>query len=151
MTAFDESRRQYLDIIQGIISRLAGNQFLIKGWALTVAAAILGYAAAHRQWAVALLNIAIASGFWALDAYFLRAERLYRHLWIDASKTTSTVAIYSLDISSYRQSVRYFKSVPDENGNKRIGAALAPAVAAVHSLILSVTIIVLIATAVAAA
>jgi hypothetical protein len=146
---FDDDDRKHLDIVQGIIGRLAGNQFLIKGWTLTVGAAIFGYSALHRQPLVAMLGVAAASGFWALDAYFLRQERLFRHLWvaITTRPRLSGLNVYSLNVGRYRDDVRYFGWRRDENGRMRAGAALAGSVVGLHGILIAIGAVILVATA----
>jgi hypothetical protein len=76
------NRLKYLDLIQAIISRLAGNQFTLRTWSVGLGSAIIGYAAtkdAHVQ--AAYLGSASAVIFWILDAYYLGLERAYRHLY----------------------------------------------------------------------
>ncbi|MGX7678670.1 hypothetical protein ACSMXN_07205 [Jatrophihabitans sp. DSM 45814] len=147
---FDENDRTYLGLIQGVVSRLAGNQFLIKGWCLTVAAALLGYSAAHRQWSVALLGMAIVAGFAGLDAWFLRQERLFRHLWADAvaRPRSSDLVLYSLNVAPYRARVPFVRSHLDENGNRRAGVVWSAPIAVLYGMLLAACIIVLVATAV---
>ncbi len=73
----DEDKRLHLELIQGIIKRLAQNSFAMKGWAVTLISAIF---ALLKEPA---LHIAIlpAFVFWGLDAYYLRQERLFRKLY----------------------------------------------------------------------
>ena len=78
---FDESRIKHLEFIQAVISRLGGNGFLMKGWALTVAGAFYGFGLnSHNRW-LALAGVLPTLAFWGLDAYFLSAERLFRKLY----------------------------------------------------------------------
>jgi hypothetical protein len=69
-----------LDILQNIIARMAQNSFTIKGWAVTVVAALLAFNGkdADRWFALYALYPAIA--FWGLDAYYLMQERMFRDL-----------------------------------------------------------------------
>lgn len=134
---FSEDDRHHFALIQAVVTRLAGNQFLVKGWALTIAAALLGYASAHREWEVAALGIPVAFAFWGLDAYFLRQERLFRRLWVASTTRPATVPIYSLDVTPYRQDVPSFAWTRDENQRRRAGAALAGPVIALHGLIVT--------------
>jgi hypothetical protein len=69
-----------LDILQNIIERMAQNSFTIKGWAVTVVAALLAFNGkdADRWFVLYALYPAIA--FWGLDAYYLMQERLFRDL-----------------------------------------------------------------------
>ena len=55
-----EARIKHLEFIQSVITRMATNSFLAKGWALTVAGALYGFAVNH-------LNPWIASGPHASD------------------------------------------------------------------------------------
>lgn len=68
-------------MLQAVISRLGGNGFTIKGWAITVAAAFLGLGVnAHNYW-LALMGVVPTVTFWLLDTFMLRTERLFRHLF----------------------------------------------------------------------
>jgi hypothetical protein len=84
--AIDEKQVRHLEMIQGVISRLGTDSFLVKGWAVAVSGAFLGFAIAGEEWALALAGILPTALFWTLDAYFLRAERLFRALH-DAVRT----------------------------------------------------------------
>ena len=72
---------KHLEFIQAIVTRLATNSFLIKGWALTVAAAAFGFAVNRVDSRIAIAGSVVTVGFWLLDAYYLRQERLFRHLY----------------------------------------------------------------------
>lgn len=74
-------RHKHLDHVQAIVSRLANNSFLMKGWSLTVAAALTGYALTKNSVPVALAALVPAVAFWFLDAYYLRQERAFRLMY----------------------------------------------------------------------
>ncbi len=78
---FSEQRIRHLEMIQAAVSRLGGNGFLIKGWAITIAGAFLAFAVNRQKYGLALAALAPTVLFWLLDAYFLRNERLFRHLF----------------------------------------------------------------------
>src|SRR5205814_10181949 len=107
-------------------------------------------AATQRQWPVALLGVVVAIAFWGLDAYFLRQERLFRHLWVEAIRRPrpATFPPYSLDVGGFRDRVPYLKRVRDENGRLRHGTVLAGPVAVLHGTVVVIGVVVLIATAV---
>lgn len=73
---------KHLEFIQAIITRMAGNSFLIKGWSVTLIAAILALSAAadSNKWLVPIAFVP-ALIFWFLDAYFLHQEKKYRKFW----------------------------------------------------------------------
>lgn len=79
--SFDDARIRHLDMIQAVIARLGTNGFVIKGWAITVAGAFLGFAVNQEDWPLAAASTVPTITFWILDAYFLRTERLFRCLF----------------------------------------------------------------------
>lgn len=68
------------EVLQNIITRMAQNSFTIKGWAVTVVAALLALSnrESDRWFAAYALYPSIA--FWGLDAYYLLMERVFRDL-----------------------------------------------------------------------
>lgn len=76
-----EDERKSLELLQGIITRLSTNGFLLKGWAVTLVAGILtlsGQMPPERAATVAMLPAVV---FWVLDAYLLAREHDYRKLF----------------------------------------------------------------------
>lgn len=76
-----ESKLKHLELIQGVINRMASNSFRLKEWSVVLVSAILVLAAREDSGEVALIALVPAVVFWGLDAYFLRQERLYRALY----------------------------------------------------------------------
>ncbi len=76
-----ENKVAHLEMIQAVITRMARNSFLIKGWSVTLVAALFALAAANTNELFVYLAYFPAFMFWALDAYFLRQERLFRKLY----------------------------------------------------------------------
>ena len=76
-----ENKVAHLEMIQRVITRMAGNSFLIKGWSVTLVVALFALAAANTNELFVYLAYFPAFMFWALDAYFLRQERLFRKLY----------------------------------------------------------------------
>jgi hypothetical protein len=79
-----------LDYYQAIISRLAGNSSSTKGWAITVATAVVGFGVKDGPIGLAYLALVPLALFFMLDAYYLAAERAYRDKYNEASKATGT-------------------------------------------------------------
>ena len=76
-----ENRIKYLEMIQGIVVRMASNSFSLKGWAVTLVAGIFALSGKDTDkmyFLVAYLPILV---FWGLDSYYLLQERLYRALY----------------------------------------------------------------------
>jgi len=92
-----------IDLIQGLIARMANNSFLLKGWCISLIAVLL---ALTKDTIVAinldyfnLILIFPVIAFWYLDAYFLHKEKCYRKLydWTISNRMNSDEFIYSLD------------------------------------------------------
>lgn len=116
MAVSDESvlgadRLKHLEFIQGVITRLGTNSFLVKGWALTVAAAFYGFLASRLDWPVALAGLAPLLAFWALDGYYLWQEMLYRRLYDDVRAPGSTVELMSMSTAPYLGTVSWRRAV----------------------------------------
>ncbi len=76
-----DAKMQHLQMIQDIISRMAGNSFLLKGWAVTLIAGIFALSSNDTDklyFLVAYIPILV---FWGLDSYYLCQERKYRKLY----------------------------------------------------------------------
>lgn len=76
-----ESKLKHLELVQAVISRMANNSFMLKGWAVTLISGIFvlsGKDTDKLYFLVAYIPIII---FWGLDAYYLLQERLYRSLY----------------------------------------------------------------------
>lgn len=101
----DPNRPQHLEFIQAAITRLAENSFLIKGWTVTLVAALFALAANDAQPKFVIIALLPAACFWGLDAYYLRQERLFRALYAEAVKAGSTVPTYSMDTSGHNGEV----------------------------------------------
>jgi hypothetical protein len=78
---FPDNRVKHLEMIQAVVARLGNNAFLIKGWAITIAGAFLGFGVSREEYGLALAALAPTVLFWILDASFLRNERLFRNLF----------------------------------------------------------------------
>src|SRR5881296_3689006 len=79
-------RTKHLEFVQNAISRMAGNSFLLKGWTVTIAAALFALAAIDSNRRFAVLALFPSLAFWGLDAYYLRQERLFRRLYDELRK-----------------------------------------------------------------
>ena len=77
----EESKIRYLEMIQGIINRMAGNSFALKGWAVTLISGIFVLAGKDTDKMYFLVAYIPVVVFWFLDAYYLLQERLYRALY----------------------------------------------------------------------
>jgi len=89
-----------LEMIQGIINRMANNSFLIKGWVIVLVIVILLLKGNKYQASIAFIPILV---FWFLDAYFLRIERLYRRLynWVKDNRLKTKDFLFDLNYKRF--------------------------------------------------
>lgn len=85
-----------IELSQDVIKRMAGNSFLIKGWTITLVVATLLLKGSKEQVFISFIPII---GFWFLDAYFLRQERIFREIykWVIQNRMTSDEFIFDLN------------------------------------------------------
>jgi len=83
-----QEKVKHLELIQSVVTRMAGNSALFKGWSVTLSAALIGLAAAKdARIQYALLGCFPPILFAILDAFYLRQERLFRKLYDRVRKT----------------------------------------------------------------
>jgi hypothetical protein len=124
---------KHLELVQAVINRLAGNSFSIKGWSITLVSALFVLAAKDANARYAILALLPALGFWGLDAYYLRQERLFRKLY-DSIRTQTADPSFSMNTSPVAGSV-----------DSWIGTAFSDTILALHGpivlAVVTVTII----------
>jgi hypothetical protein len=76
-----EKKLAHLNLIQTVITRMASNSFLLKGWSVTLVSALFALAAKDTNPALVLIAYLPGVVFWALDGYFLWEETLFRRLY----------------------------------------------------------------------
>lgn len=96
-----------IDLIQGVINRLANNSFLLKGWTVTLIIAVL----ALTKDTLVNENVIYFSFilllplfvFWYLDAFFLHKEKCYLELynWVIVNRPTSEEYKYDLNYKRF--------------------------------------------------
>ncbi len=100
-SAFDEAVLKHLEMIQGNISRMGRNSFLLKGWSVTLVAAIIALSVRNPNALFVLIALFPALVFWGLDAFYLQQERLFRRLYRGAVE--GRVDAFSMDTSGYEK------------------------------------------------
>ena len=100
----DEATIKHLELIQGVITRMAQNSFTLKALSVTLSAGVLAFMGAARDAAPA--TILAAAGpvavFWFLDAYYLRLERLFRRLY-DAVRKGESGEPFAMDFRAFEE------------------------------------------------
>ena len=100
-----ESKLKHLEMIQGVINRMAGNSFLLKGWSVTLASALFALAAKDSNSFFVYLAYFPCVTFWSLDGYFLHQERLYRKLYQAVSMKQPSEIDFSMNATTFENEV----------------------------------------------
>lgn len=104
----DEYKRQHLEFVQGVITRMAGNSFQIKGFCVAMIALVGGLYGPETSlsallWLLGGISIACA----LCDAYYLQLERKYLQLYSDSvarleDEGRTLRDIYSMDVRAIK-------------------------------------------------
>ncbi len=70
--------QKHVDIMQGVITRMAENSRSCKVWCVTLVSAILVLVARTGEPQHAFIALTPSALFWVLDAYYLAQERAFR-------------------------------------------------------------------------
>ena len=99
MTVDSKEKIAYLQMLQGVIARMSDNSRAMKGWCLTVASAICGFAISSEEQALHLVAMVSTLFFWALDAAYLSQERCFVSLYNKFIKDGDDAAtmLFSMD------------------------------------------------------
>lgn len=99
-----ENKRKHLEFIQGIIKRMAGNLFFLRGWTVTLIVAFLAlFIKETDSNYIIYFLIVLTTVFWILDGYFLSQERLFKDLYDHVRKLSEKEIDFSMDTSEYKK------------------------------------------------
>ena len=113
---------KHLEIIQGVINRLANNSFLIKSWSMTIISVAILFISRNQNCSeyIILSFLAPVLGFWILDGYFLWQERIFRGIYNDVRTQESTN--FEMTISHQTKKNKWIKAIfskTADSDNKR--------------------------------
>ena len=111
-----ENKYKHMDYIQSVITRMASNSFYLKGWNVTIIAAIVALSIKESAWRMYACALLLNIVFWFLDAYYLKQEKLFRELYRKVSKISDDAAIdFSMDTREFKQNVPSIPSIMAKN------------------------------------
>lgn len=99
------NREKHLELIQGVINRMAGNSFHLKGWSVVLVSALFALAASDANTNFVYLAFLPAIAFWVLDGYFLWQERMYRKLYDAVRAENKADSDFSMNAYTYKKKV----------------------------------------------
>lgn len=114
----NENKIAHLGFIQGIISRMGGNLFYLRGWVITLIAGILVLLAKFDGEKIPIFFLAgITIIFWCYDGYFLALERRYCDLYDEVRQKKGSEIDFSMELS---------KDILDRKKNSTIFCIFSP-------------------------
>ncbi len=107
----DSGRLKHLEIIQQVITRMANNSFLIKGWSLTLLSLVLAIGLKEKIYTLLWVMLLPSIMLWCLDGYYLRQEKLFRKLW-DKYKgdPQESASDFSMDTTEFKSKISYWSN-----------------------------------------
>lgn len=99
-------KHKHLEFVQAAINRMAGNLFLLKGWSITLIAALFALAAKDANQLYILIAYFPLFIFWSLDGYFLSQERKFRALYDYVRKLDESQIDFSMDTRNFSSDTR---------------------------------------------
>ncbi|MBN8574440.1 MAG: hypothetical protein J0M05_11055 [Candidatus Kapabacteria bacterium] len=103
----EEEKRQHLEFIQNITTRMNANSFQIKGLSITIVSALLAIYASTPKIVFIFIGIPPTLLFWFLDSYYLLQERKIRGVYNDVTglKQINHVRLYEIPIEKYTKEI----------------------------------------------
>jgi hypothetical protein len=98
-----EKKLKHLDFIQIIITRMAVNSFLLKGWTVTLIAGAFALSAKDANPRYILIAYFPIIVFWFLDGYYLYEERLFRSVYDHVRKLEEKDIDFSMKTTQFNE------------------------------------------------
>lgn len=99
----DENKKKHLEFIQLVVTRMNVNSFLLKGWSVTLVAALFAFAAKDANIEYVLITYISTPIFWFLDGYYLSQERQYRGLYNQVRKISENHIDFDMNARAFNK------------------------------------------------
>lgn len=96
-----ESKLRHLEMIQGVINRMASNSFVFKGWSVTILAGLSAFATRDANKKLLLIAFFATLMLWAIDGFYLSLERKYREVYAKVAPKESADIDFSMVLGKY--------------------------------------------------
>ena len=131
-----DNKTRHLEMIQGVVNRLAHCSFLLKGWSVIIVSALFALAARDSKAYFIYLAYLPAIAFWGLDGYYLWQERLFRALYDRVRAMNESDVDFSMNTTQVKDQVASWP-----------GVVFSRTIVAFHgAIVATITIVMLIAT-----
>lgn len=126
-----ENKRKHLEFAQQFIMRMNVNSFLLKGWAVTLVAALFAFAVMDVDTGYIYITFLSTLMFWFLDGFYLSQVRRYRTLYNEIKEKEEPNIDYDMNTSVY-----------GHGRNKWLSSAFSRALLLFYGVLLIVSVIV---------
>lgn len=106
-----ETKSKHIDLVQSIITRMAQNSFVIKGWMITIVVGLFLFLQNDNLQYNFLIYLFPIIGFWLLDSYYLWQERLYRKLYGSVISNLEESSDLKLSVEEFKNSTKYLSAL----------------------------------------
>jgi len=106
-----EAKAEHLKLVQGAISRMSGNAFLLKGWTVTLVSALFAFGAKDADRAFIVIAWIPLIVFAGLDSYYLWQEKLFRELYRASAAIPNDAVDFSMNIEPFKHGRRWRSSL----------------------------------------
>lgn len=100
----EEEKRQHLEFIQNVITRMNTNSFQVKGMVVTIVTALIAIYVTTSNVFFIFLGIVPTLLFWCIDSYYLQQERKFRGIYDNVAKLKDNI-----EIKTYEMPLNKFK------------------------------------------
>lgn len=97
-----EKKLKHLEMIQGVINRMAHCSFLLKGWSVILVSGLFALAAKDSNILFIYLAYLPVIVFWILDGYYLFQERLFRKLYGHVRKLEEADIDFEMNATQFK-------------------------------------------------
>lgn len=133
----NEKKLAHLEMIQGVINRMASNSFSLKGWAVTLVAGIFVLSSKDADKLYFLVAYLPVIAFWFLDSYYLMQGRRYRFLYDKVRKLSEEDIDFDMNAQKEEFKTKRNKFIPSLISGTEVGFYIP--LALVISIIIIVT------------
>jgi hypothetical protein len=128
----NENKNKHLEFIQLVITRMNVNSFFLKGWSVTLVAALFAFAAKDTNIQYVLITYVSTPIFWFLDGYYLSQERQYRGLFNEIRIKKEDQIDFDMNAKKY-----------DKNKNRWIPSVFSLTLLLFYGALMGITLIVM--------
>ena len=107
----NEIKSKHIDLAQSIITKMAQNSFVIKGWMITIVVGLFVFLQNDNYKNNFLIYLFPIIGFWFLDSYYLWQERLYRKLYVRIISDIKGSSDLKLSVEEFKNSTKYLSAL----------------------------------------